>query len=48
MLPTLYERHRWKAGESHTTADDRRYATSKWVFDLKEDDVFWCTADAAG
>jgi len=21
------------------------YATSKWVFDLKEDDVFWCTAD---
>ena len=21
------------------------YATSKYVFDLKEDDVFWCTAD---
>ena len=21
------------------------YATSKWVFDLKDDDVFWCTAD---
>jgi acetyl-CoA synthetase len=21
------------------------YATSKWVFDLKEDDVYWCTAD---
>jgi len=21
------------------------YATSKWVFDLREDDVFWCTAD---
>jgi acetyl-CoA synthetase len=21
------------------------YATSQWVFDLKEDDVFWCTAD---
>jgi len=21
------------------------YATSKWVFDLKEEDVFWCTAD---
>ena len=21
------------------------YATSRWVFDLKEDDVFWCTAD---
>ena len=21
------------------------YATAKWVFDYKEDDVFWCTAD---
>ena len=21
------------------------YITSKWVFDLKEDDIFWCTAD---
>ncbi|HKW50386.1 MAG TPA: acetate--CoA ligase [Candidatus Eisenbacteria bacterium] len=21
------------------------YATTKWVFDLKEEDVFWCTAD---
>ncbi|MGH9371029.1 MAG: AMP-binding protein, partial [Vicinamibacterales bacterium] len=21
------------------------YATTKWVFDLKEDDLFWCTAD---
>jgi acetyl-CoA synthetase len=21
------------------------YATTKWVFDLKNDDVFWCTAD---
>jgi acetyl-CoA synthetase len=21
------------------------YITSKWVFDLKEDDTFWCTAD---
>jgi acetyl-CoA synthetase len=21
------------------------YASTKWVFDLKEDDVFWCTAD---
>ena len=21
------------------------YATSRWVFDLQEDDVFWCTAD---
>ncbi len=22
------------------------YATAKWVFDLRPDDVFWCTADA--
>jgi acetyl-CoA synthetase len=21
------------------------YATAKWIFDLKEDDVYWCTAD---
>ena len=21
------------------------YATTKWVFDLKEEDVYWCTAD---
>jgi acetyl-CoA synthetase len=21
------------------------YATTKWIFDLKDDDVFWCTAD---
>ncbi len=21
------------------------YATTQWVFDLKEDDIFWCTAD---
>ena len=21
------------------------HATSKWVFDLKEDDIYWCTAD---
>src|SRR3990172_6371802 len=21
------------------------YATAKWVFDLKDDDIFWCTAD---
>ena len=21
------------------------YATTKWVFDIKEEDVFWCTAD---
>ncbi|MBM3942054.1 MAG: acetate--CoA ligase [SAR202 cluster bacterium] len=21
------------------------YATAKWIFDLKEDDIYWCTAD---
>src|SRR5918911_669336 len=21
------------------------YATTKWVFDIKEDDIYWCTAD---
>ena len=21
------------------------YATTKWIFDLKDDDVYWCTAD---
>jgi acetyl-CoA synthetase len=34
-------------GIVHTTAGYLvgTYATSKWVFDLKEDDVYWCTAD---
>ena len=34
-------------GIAHTTGGYLvgAYATSKWVFDLKEDDVFWCTAD---
>jgi acetyl-CoA synthetase len=34
-------------GIYHTTGGYmvQTYATSKWVFDLKEDDVFWCTAD---
>jgi acetyl-CoA synthetase len=34
-------------GIMHTTAGYLvgAYATTKWVFDLKEDDVFWCTAD---
>ncbi len=22
------------------------YATAKWIFDLKEEDIYWCTADA--
>ncbi|MEI6913963.1 MAG: acetate--CoA ligase [Armatimonadota bacterium] len=34
-------------GVVHTTGGYMTgvYATAKWVFDLKEDDVFWCTAD---
>jgi acetyl-CoA synthetase len=34
-------------GIVHTTAGYLTgvYATAKWVFDLKDDDVFWCTAD---
>ena len=35
-------------GILHTTAGYMvgTYATAKWVFDLRPDDVFWCTADA--
>jgi len=34
-------------GILHTTGGylTHVYATTKWVFDLKDDDVFWCTAD---
>jgi len=34
-------------GIIHTTGGylTGAYATTKWVFDLKEDDVYWCTAD---
>ena len=34
-------------GIVHTTAGYLlgTYVTAKWVFDLKEDDVYWCTAD---
>jgi acetyl-CoA synthetase len=34
-------------GIMHTTGGylTQAYATTKWVFDLKEDDVYWCTAD---
>ena len=34
-------------GVVHTTAGYLvgTYATVKWVFDLKEEDVYWCTAD---
>ncbi len=34
-------------GVVHTTGGylTHTYATTKWVFDLKEEDVYWCTAD---
>jgi acetyl-CoA synthetase len=34
-------------GIVHTTAGylTGAYATTKWVFDLREEDVYWCTAD---
>jgi acetyl-CoA synthetase len=34
-------------GILHTTGGylTQVYATTKWVFDLKDEDVFWCTAD---
>ncbi len=34
-------------GNLHTTGGYLvgTYATSKWIFDLKDEDVFWCTAD---
>ena len=34
-------------GVVHTTGGylTQTYATTQWVFDLKEDDVYWCTAD---
>ena len=34
-------------GIVHTTGGylTQVYATTQWVFDLREDDVFWCTAD---
>ncbi len=34
-------------GIVHTTGGylTGAYATTKWIFDLKEDDVYWCTAD---
>ncbi|HEV2147449.1 MAG TPA: acetate--CoA ligase [Longimicrobiaceae bacterium] len=34
-------------GIMHTTGGylTQAYATTKWVFDLKDDDVYWCTAD---
>ncbi len=34
-------------GIVHTTGgySTQTYLTTKWVFDMKEDDVYWCTAD---
>ncbi len=34
-------------GVLHTTAGYLlgTYLTTKWIFDLKEDDIYWCTAD---
>lgn len=34
-------------GVVHTTGGYNLYShiTSKWIFDLKDDDVYWCTAD---
>src|ERR1044072_7983679 len=34
-------------GITHTTGGYLvvTYATAQWVFDLKEDDIYWCTAD---
>jgi acetyl-CoA synthetase len=34
-------------GVVHTTGGylTQVYATTKWIFDIKDDDVYWCTAD---